>query len=131
MGRWTSTGVRQDRGEWNVPIGLGIFPRPKIKIGLLPNFAVFCGSGFYMLLAFFSGNMPVFIYGHWDGIPRPSEKLSYEEMVNQIKKNTRRYAKRQMTWFRKDKRIHWIDVEGKNTDQLLSEIETILKVEQI
>lgn len=29
-----------------------------------------------------------------------------------IKKNTRNYAKRQLTWFRKDKRIQWIDAEN-------------------
>lgn len=33
------------------------------------------------------------------------QKLSLEEAVDRIKKNTRQYAKRQMTWFRKDKEI--------------------------
>jgi tRNA dimethylallyltransferase len=37
-------------------------------------------------------------------------KMSYEEMVSEIKTNSRRYAKRQLTWFRSDERIHWIDV---------------------
>jgi tRNA dimethylallyltransferase len=36
-------------------------------------------------------------------------EYTYEEMINMIKQNTRRYAKRQMTWFRKDERIKWID----------------------
>ncbi len=36
-----------------------------------------------------------------------------EEITNLIKKNTRNYAKRQMTWFRKDKRIHWINPHTK------------------
>jgi len=36
--------------------------------------------------------------------------LTREEMVRLIKQNTRRYAKRQMTWFRADKRIRWISV---------------------
>lgn len=31
-----------------------------------------------------------------------------------LKKNTRNYAKRQLTWFRKDKRIYWIDVDRVN-----------------
>jgi len=35
--------------------------------------------------------------------------ISREQMVNDIKKETRRYAKRQLTWFKKDKRIVWID----------------------
>ena len=34
-----------------------------------------------------------------------------EEAVQLIKRNTRRLAKRQMTWFRRDERIRWIDVE--------------------
>jgi len=35
--------------------------------------------------------------------------INKEEMINEIKKETRRYAKRQYTWFKKDKRIIWID----------------------
>jgi len=36
-----------------------------------------------------------------------AEKMFYRDAVEKIKTNTRRYAKRQMTWFRKDKDIHW------------------------
>lgn len=35
--------------------------------------------------------------------------FNLEEAVDEIKKNTRRFAKRQLTWFRKDKNIHWFD----------------------
>jgi tRNA dimethylallyltransferase len=38
-------------------------------------------------------------------------KTDYPEMVELIKRNTRRFAKRQLTWFRRDKRIHWFKVE--------------------
>ena len=38
-------------------------------------------------------------------------KTSLQEAVEQIKINTRRYAKRQMTWFCKDKEIQWLDAE--------------------
>ncbi len=38
-------------------------------------------------------------------------KLTLEQSVEKIKTNTRRYAKRQMTWFRKDKEIQWFDYE--------------------
>lgn len=34
-------------------------------------------------------------------------RTTYEEAVELIKRNTRRYAKRQMTWFRRDTEIHW------------------------
>jgi len=52
-------------------------------------------------------------------------KLSYEEMVSEIKKNSRRYAKRQLTWFRRDSRIQWIDIRqyksaGKVAEHILN-----------
>ena len=34
--------------------------------------------------------------------------ISYEQMVEMLKKETWRYAKRQMTWIRRDKEIHWV-----------------------
>lgn len=40
-----------------------------------------------------------FIEGQWD----------LETAVSEIKKNTRRFAKRQLTWFRKNEQIHWFD----------------------
>jgi tRNA dimethylallyltransferase len=36
-------------------------------------------------------------------------KQSWEETVKLLKRNSRRYAKRQMTWFNKDKQITWFD----------------------
>ena len=36
-------------------------------------------------------------------------KNTLERAVEDIKKNTRRYAKRQITWFRKDKEIKWFE----------------------
>ena len=41
-------------------------------------------------------------------------KISREEMIDKIKKESRRYAKRQLTWFRKNKDIIWLD-SNKNT----------------
>jgi len=39
-------------------------------------------------------------------------EVSLETAVSLIKRNTRRYAKRQLTWFRKDERIHWFNIEN-------------------
>lgn len=38
-----------------------------------------------------------------------------EETKRLMKKNTRNYAKRQLTWFKKDKRIEWIRLDEKET----------------
>jgi len=35
-------------------------------------------------------------------------KLKYDEMVSRLQKEIEHYAKRQMTWFKRDKRIKWI-----------------------
>ena len=45
-------------------------------------------------------------------------KWSLDEAIDKIKQHTRNYAKRQMTWFKKDKEICWFsagdsDVAGK------------------
>ncbi len=41
------------------------------------------------------------LFAYFDG------KMTLEEAVEKIKRNTRVYAKKQMTWFKKDERIHW------------------------
>ena len=54
--------------------------------------------------------------------------LSEEEMIEEIKRETRRYAKRQLTWFRKDPRIHWINPgEYSNDDLLLENISSYIE----
>ena len=37
------------------------------------------------------------------------EKLSLEEMTKRLQKEIEHYAKRQMTWFKRDKRIRWVE----------------------
>ena len=39
------------------------------------------------------------------------EKISLPDAVNMIKQNTRHYAKRQLTWFKKDGEIDWLDLQ--------------------
>ena len=38
-------------------------------------------------------------------------EIEYEEAVALIKRNTRRFAKKQLIWFQRDDRIQWIDME--------------------
>ncbi|MDD3926632.1 MAG: tRNA (adenosine(37)-N6)-dimethylallyltransferase MiaA [bacterium] len=37
-------------------------------------------------------------------------RYSLEEAIETLKRDTRRYAKRQLTWWRRDPRVHWLDV---------------------
>ncbi|MEB2328941.1 MAG: tRNA (adenosine(37)-N6)-dimethylallyltransferase MiaA [Ignavibacteriaceae bacterium] len=53
-------------------------------------------------------------------------EIGKPEMLELIKMNTRRYAKRQFTWFKKDKRINWIPVDENTTSaELINEIQKI------
>ncbi len=47
-------------------------------------------------------------------------KISREEAIELIKRNSRRYAKRQETWFRRDPAIHWITGGPSCADQALA-----------
>ena len=44
--------------------------------------------------------------------------LTKEEMIEKIKMETRRYAKRQLTWFRKNKQTIWLNAEDKIQDNI-------------
>ncbi len=48
-------------------------------------------------------------------------KTTLERAIELIKRNTRRYAKRQLTWFKKDKRIKWFDINKKNDLKKITE----------
>ena len=45
-------------------------------------------------------------------------KTTKEEMIEKIKLETRRYAKRQMTWFRKNKQTIWLEAVNELQDNI-------------
>jgi tRNA dimethylallyltransferase len=49
-----------------------------------------------------------------------------ESAVNQLKRDTRRFAKRQFTWFRADKRIDWIEIDELSPAEVADELESRL-----
>ena len=51
-------------------------------------------------------------FGYRELIAYLDGECTYLEAVQQLKQNTRRFAKRQLTWFRKDTRVEWIDRES-------------------
>lgn len=55
------------------------------------------------------------LFDHFDG------NISLETAIELIKRNTRRYARRQITWFNKDQSITWF--EPKNVSEIISFIE--------
>lgn len=59
--------------------------------------------------------------GYKEVIEYVDKKISLDEMKENLKKNSRRFAKRQFTWFNADKRIKWFDV-NENKDDLISKV---------
>ncbi len=47
--------------------------------------------------------------GYKEVVEYIKEDITKEEMIEKIKQESRRYAKRQLTWFRKNKEIIWLD----------------------
>ncbi len=68
-----------------------------LRMGFSPQLNSLNTVGYKEIIAYLNGEYPL------------------ERAVELIKRNTRRFAKRQLTWFRKDPRIDWIDMD-ENTD---------------
>lgn len=60
------------------------------------------------------------LFGYLDG------EYDLQRAVELIRQNTRHYAKRQMTWFRRDKDIHWLDAHN-DYEKNIAIIDTLLR----
>lgn len=54
-------------------------------------------------------------------------KSTMEETVELIKRNTRRFAKRQLTWFRREEDAVWLDLTSRSTAEVSAQITTMLE----
>ena len=78
--------------------------------GLTPEMTSMKGLGYAEMLRFLSGEIP------------------YDVAVRLIKQNTRHFAKRQLTWFRREKDVVWINLDayGSDEEKILREMLRIL-----
>ena len=54
-------------------------------------------------------------------------QITIEEAADQVKKSSRHYAKRQLTWFRRNKNMHWLTRHpGEGADEILSRARQLL-----
>lgn len=63
--------------------------------------------------------------GYKEVVEYLEKRCSKEEMIEKIKRESRRYAKRQLTWFRKNKQTIWlngINTIEENKDRIVEEI---------
>jgi tRNA dimethylallyltransferase len=79
-----------------------------LKNGLVDEVKMLLDMGYKRSLTSMQGlgykEIASYIYGEY----------TFEEAVYKLKQNTRHFAKRQLTWFRREERINWIDVNSFN-----------------
>lgn len=64
-------------------------------------------------------NTSAMAIGYKELIPYLNGKCTLEEAVERLKTETRHYAKRQLTWFMRDKAINWFDIDTFDTKEAL------------
>jgi len=74
-----------------------------LEAGLLAEARALYDSGLNLSLPALQGLGYRQLFRHFAG------ECSLEEAIEAVKQETRRFAKRQLTWFRRDKRIVWFD----------------------
>ena len=52
-------------------------------------------------------------------------ELSLEEAIDATIVGTRQYAKRQITWFRRDERVHWLQGFGSDPDVMEQSVDLV------
>lgn len=119
MSRWQAIAKEKARRESRyLPcvIGLDFKDRQKLydridervdgmlEQGLLEEVKAFYQKGYTSTAAQAIGYKELFSY--------LKGELELDEAVEHLKRQTRRYAKRQLTWFRRDERVNWIYLDG-------------------
>jgi tRNA dimethylallyltransferase len=49
-------------------------------------------------------------------------ELTLEEAVYRIKRDTRHFAKRQLTWFRREREVTWVPMDNRSEEEVLTDI---------
>ncbi len=80
-----------------------------LEAGLLDEVRGVLAAGFASSLN------PLRTIGYQEPIAYLQGKIDYDEMVRLLKRNTRRYAKRQLTWFRRYPTYHWVDLDERGS----------------
>ncbi|MDR7499318.1 MAG: tRNA (adenosine(37)-N6)-dimethylallyltransferase MiaA, partial [Armatimonadota bacterium] len=98
-----------ERADSQIAAGLVDEVRDLLRRGYAPTLPAMSGVGYKEIVAHLTG------------------QVSLEEAVRRLKRNTRRLAKRQYTWFRADPRIRWIDVDQWSADEVARRIAAVLE----
>ena len=106
-------GLNMDRARLYERINLRV--DIMMENGLVEEVKSILSMGYYKDLVSMQG------IGYKEIIMYLENEITLERSIELIKQKSRNYAKRQLTWFRRDKRIKWIDLDN------YSEMETLIE----
>lgn len=99
----------EERIDWQLAHGMVEETRTLLDRGYDRQLEAMKGLGYRQVSAYLAGD------------------YDYDEMVRKFKRDTRHFAKRQMTWFRKEPGIVWLSVEeSESLDQTVSRVIEII-----
>ncbi len=102
----------EERVDGMINSGLIDEVKDLLKKGYDENISSMTGVGYRQVIGYLRGD------------------CNLEEAVRLIKRDTKRYAKRQYTWFNKDKRIEWFNIDDIDIKGLASSIKKRLKLKE-
>ena len=89
--------------------------------GLLEEAARFADGSF--------GETAAAAIGYKELLPYLKGEADLETCVENLKRATRRYAKRQLTWFKRDESVHWFMIDEMSFEEIRSETAQLIKKE--
>ena len=84
-----------------------------VEAGLIDEVKSLCDMGYKNAMLSMQG------IGYKEVIEHLNGEISLDDAIAKIKLATRHYAKRQMTWFRRDERIFWLDASADVLEQAI------------
>ncbi len=115
--RVVKTGIGLEREELYVRIDSRV--REMFRAGLLGEVEGLISQGFSPECKGFEA------IGYRQVVACLNGQIGLEEAVESTCTDTRRYAKRQMTWFRREPDLHWVSAPGENQETLAKTLELV------
>ena len=119
LGFAVQTGLTMDRGELYRRINARV--DEQIAAGLVQEVQGLLDRGYDPAQAALQG------LGYKEIVEYLKGQVTLAEAIRRLKRNTRRYAKRQLTWFRRDARVRWIDITKLSSEQVADLIMSVLQ----
>ncbi len=117
--RWTIVGLRRGKAEENKRINGRV--RKMIDAGLVDEVKSLLAEGKSL------SKQAQCAIGYAEIIDYLNGQISLEDAIERIKKNTRRLAKGQRTWFKSFRNVHWLDIEmDESAEEILTRTKKLL-----